>query len=590
MNTLDQRESGAFNQVRWLLNFARPARLKLAGSIAARMIGLLLAAALIAVPAWAIGQLFAAQQGLNEIVIGTVTAVLIIALVKAVARYLEQLLGHLAAFSLMGEMRVWILERLVPQAPAVTDGQGAARIHSTAVRDVDRVEVFFAHTIAPAFTIIVVPVIAVAFAGVAAGPFAAFALALVLACGVLIPFVGRRNTATEIAQVRADIAQHSADTLRLRDDVIANDATTWRQAGLGQLDARLAELLAVAGRRSGLRHALGLLRIWFGMLVVLAACAPALIAHPAESLSGALIAVALVPGTAGVFDSVERLATSLPAGIEATRRIRTLAAGEPTVTEPETPILVAATDTPRAELRKVTLTYPERFEPVLRDVSLRILPGETIALAGATGSGKSTVARLLQRHRDADLGQVLIDGVATRDLGSDAVAQRVAIADQSGFVLDASVGDNLRLADPQASDEDLQWACGVAEFELPLNTPVGRRGARLSGGQRQRLVLARTLLRARCAPGGLAGSLLILDEATSHQDPLTQARMLAKLGELGATTLVIAHRLETLREADRIHVMEAGRIVESGTYEQLAAAGGYFTALLRAGGSYLNGS
>lgn len=576
---------GAWPQVRWLLEFAQPATQKLAGSIIARLVGQLLAVALLAVPAWKLGEVWlsGAAPSFGEIA-PVVVAVALLAIVKAIARYLEQLLGHIAAFSLMAEIRVWLLRRLVPQAPAITDGQGSARIQATAIRDVDRVEVFFAHTIAPVVSLVVVPLAVIIAAGIWAGPLPAFSLAVVMLAGIGVPFLARTSSADaqHTAQLRADTAQHIADTLRLREDVRAYDAADWRAAQLARIDELLAEQLRTNGKHAGIRNAATSLRVWLGAALVALACVPTLLADRA-SLPGVLVTVSFVFGTAGVFDTVERLATSLPAGLAATRRIRELAGGTPTVTEPAQPASPSSdSGHPRVELRDVHFSYPGRDAGALRGVSLRLLPGSSIALVGSTGSGKSTIGRLVQRHYDADRGEVLIDGYPVTALGSDAVAERVAVADQQGFVIEGTVAENLRVVDPAATDDQLAWACESAELDLPLDAPVGRRGSRISGGQRQRLVLARTLLRASMAPGGLSQAVLVLDEATSHQDPLTQERMLDRLDELGVTTLVIAHRLETLRNVSRIYVLEQGRIVESGRYADLVATDGRFAQLLAA--------
>lgn len=585
-----KKHEGAWPQVRWLLEFAGAATRQLAGSIAARIIGQLLAVALLAVPAWKLGEIW--MRG-TELAAGellpVVVTVALLAIVKAVARYVEQLLGHLAAFSLMAEVRVWLLRRLVPQAPAITDGQGAARIQATAIRDVDRVEVFFAHTIAPAVTLVVVPLTVTIAAGVLSGPLPALAVAVVMLAGAGIPFLARTSgaDARRTAQLRADTAQHIADTLRLQEEVRAYAAADWRADQLARIDEQLADQLRTGGRRTGIRNAATSLRVWLGATLVALACIPVLIADRA-SLPGVLVTVSFVFGTVGVFDTVERLATSLPAGLAATRRIRELASGKPTVTEPHASVSVVtasavpADSYPRVELRDVHFSYPGRDAGALRGVSLQLPAGSSIALVGSTGSGKSTIGRLVQRHYDVAGGEVLIDGHSVTALGSDAVTERVAVADQQGFVVDGTVADNLRVADAAASAEQLSWACEMAEFELPLDTPVGRRGSRISGGQRQRLVLARTLLRAYNAPGGLQQAVLVLDEATSHQDPLTQQRMLERLDGLGVTTLVIAHRLETLRNVNRIYVLEQGSVVESGRYAELVAANGRFAQLLAA--------
>ena len=218
------------------------------------------------------------------------------------------------------------------------------------------------------------------------------------------------------------------------------------------------------------------------------------------------------------------------------------------------------------------------------------------ALSGPTGSGKSTLSRLIQRHVDPDAGEVIINGHNARDLGSTNVCRAVVVADQNPFLMEATVAENLCLGAPdgcEVPESLMHWALEFAAInpaELPLDRPIGRRAQRLSGGQRQRLALARTYLRAVLADGSvpngpganLAGKIVIFDEATSHQDPLTQARIVDNARACGATCIFIAHRLQTLAEADDILVIENGQLIERGTYDNLLNADGAFARLARA--------
>lgn len=575
----------------WLLSFARAASLRLLVSTVSRLLGHALGAAVLAVPAWGIGMLAAGRADRPSFLAGVVVATLVAAVLRALLRYLEQLLGHLAAFSLMGEMRIQLLERLAPQAPAVTEGLGAARIQTVAVRDVDRVEVFFAHTIAPAVSAVVIPFGATIAAWIAAGATIGATVASVLALGILLPLLGAaagQRAAQATATVRADIAQHVADTMRTREEIVAAQAEPQRAASLAALDRSLARVLRAAGARAGWRHALSNLRVWGGSLAVLVAGVLASGDADAfrDTLPGLFVAIALVLGTLTSLETVERLATSLPAGLEAARRIRELMCRPPTVTEPESPVTGDRAQSVALEFDNVTYTYPGTAGPVLCDVALEVRRGEFVGVVGATGSGKSTLARLAQRHRDPDVGNVRIDGEDARVRGTRDVTRRVSVASQDPFVLDDAVAVNLRLADINATDSQLHRALALVELDdLDLGAVVGRRGFRLSGGQRQRLALARTLLHA--APN-LPGGVLILDEATSHQDPLTQARLIRRLRTLGSSMLVIAHRLETLRDADRVIVLEEGRVVETGVWDELVAADGSFAALLAGQGRNLD--
>jgi ATP-binding cassette subfamily C protein CydD len=234
------------------------------------------------------------------------------------------------------------------------------------------------------------------------------------------------------------------------------------------------------------------------------------------------------------------------------------------------------------ELKDVTFTYPGASEPAIRNLSMSLTPGETVALIGKSGSGKTTVTNLLLRTLDPDSGQILYDGMPEEDLQLEWIREQIGLVPQDPFLFYGTVRDNLTMAKEDATDEELMAAITAAELKdfidaSPdgLETKVGDQGTALSGGQAQRLAIARALLKN--AP------IVILDEPTSQIDVETEALLNRALERLCAnkTVLLIAHRLSTIEQADRIIVMDQGALAESGTREELKARGGIYATMLK---------
>ena len=284
--------------------------------------------------------------------------------------------------------------------------------------------------------------------------------------------------------------------------------------------------------------------------------------------------------TAGAAGALSETYGELQRAAGATERLLELLAARPAIAAPSRPALFPA---PRGEIRfeEVTFHYPSRPKiPALAGVSLHMRPGETVALVGPSGAGKSTVFQLLLRFHDPQQGRVRIDGVTLRDADPAEARRRIGLVPQDAVVFGRSAAENIRYGRPEATMAEVRAAARAAQAEafideLPrgFDTGIGERGSQLSGGQRQRIAIARAILRD--AP------ILLLDEATSSLDAESETAVQTALRSLmaGRTTLVIAHRLATVRKADRIVVLDRGRIVATGAHRDLEAAGGLYARL-----------
>ena len=365
---------------------------------------------------------------------------------------------------------------------------------------------------------------------------------------------------------------------------------------------------ADAVRSAGVRAAM-LGRVFFVALGLVAAVGTAaiyglgaLLVVDGDITSGTLVALAALvtrvyqPLT-GLTNARVDLMTSM---VSFERVFEVLDAPEPIVDRPGAVDLVDCTG--RVTLDSVVFRYPaastsavatmeqqaipgaDPDRDVLNGMSLDITPGETVAVVGASGAGKSTMVSLIPRLYDVTSGAVKVDGTDVRDLTLTSLRAAIGVVAQDPHLFHTSIADNLRFARPSATDAELIEACRAARIHdtiaaLPdgYDTVVGERGYRLSGGEKQRLAIARLLLKDP--------AIMILDEATSHLDNDNEAHVQAALDAAlhGRTAIVIAHRLTTVRSADRIAVLDAGRIVEIGTHDELAAANGVYAAQLRAG-------
>lgn len=546
-----------------LLRLAKGSAGLLALSALARTVTLVCGAALLVYPAWLVGRL---ADGEDTPALGTVVAVMVaLAVAKGLTRYAEQLSGHTAAFALLEQLRLRLYEKLIPLAPAVTASRGSGRLLSAATRDVDRVEVFFAHTLAPVVTAVLIPAAAVALTWTLTGAPLGLALLLIylVAAAALIGIGRRGGRASSTAQVRARgaLAQEISDDLRGRQEITIFGAQEQRAQRVDHIGAQIAEGSRRTSVLQGLRAAAGqgwqVLALFVLLLLGLPRAQDGVIGY-----TELLLVLALVPGTAPALAAIEALGISLPAALASAASLHDLEESTPEVTEPDSPVAVIPEheDAASVSFHGVSFGYPGTDREVLRGVDLHIPAGEVAAVVGVSGSGKSTLASLLTRVWDPQAGEVRLGGTDVRDLALATLRGEITVVEQRPVMISGSIRENLLLGSADASEEQILAACRSACLDpdieaMPegLDTQLGSEGARLSGGQAQRLALARGYLRR--------SPVLILDEITSAQDPLTQAEILRRMpAATDATVIMIAHRSAVLRHVQRVYEIDAGEI------------------------------
>jgi ATP-binding cassette subfamily C protein CydC len=578
---------GRLRLARWLLTHTRDLLRPLGLAVVLRVVGQLVGVALLVIAVG--GVVRAIETGSDDVLWPTVGWLIALALVKAVLRYLEQYSGHYVAFAALASLRRLFFARLAPQAPAATDGASSGDLSTRATRDIDRVEVFFAHTVPPAVSAVVVPIVALLWTAIVVDPGLALVMLPVPVLVVaVIPFLSGGLTWHATRQRGAAsgrIAGHVSDSVAGVREIL----------GFGHRDARLSELDAL-GRASGraaarvsavagLRAALVQAAQYGGIVAVLLVGSSRAAAGDLDAADVA-VAIAVLLGIAGPTRAVDGFVADLDASFASAARLFEVLEREPLVSEASADHDGSDVDpahgTEAVRFDAVSFSYPGAEDPAIADVTWRVERGSHVAVVGVSGSGKSTLTSLLTRTWDPTAGTLRLDGTDVRALPLDALRGRVAIVNQRPFVFGRSLRDNVLLGAPDASDDDLAAALRTAALDefvasLPdgLDTPLRERGARLSGGQLQRLALARALV--------TDPDVLVLDESTGALDAATEAVVRERLAEWSAgrrTIIEVTHRVDQVLGADEVLVLDRGRVVERGVPRSLAEAGGPFASLL----------
>ena len=548
----------------------------------------------------------------------------IIAPLAGVLHWLESWFAHDMAFRMLAEMRIALYDKLDRLAPAYLVRRRTGDLVAMATHDVELVEYFFAHTVAPFFVAVFVPAVVIGTLGWFGWPMA-LALIPFLAVVALSPFLARHRIDVQGSRAReafGDMNAHAVDTIQGLSEILAFQRirsraaefvtrierhTALRLPFFSDLTKQTAVLEAATGL-GGLvvvatgAHLTGTGALEPAMLPMLTLLAMSAflpvseIAHIGRQLADTLGAtrrlyavhneVEVVTDGPGVDDrsymaraAYADVAPLGPRGAVASPPVE-LASGRAALPD----LGGAAASRPggiEIQVREVAFSYFANRRLALDGATFTVPAGKTLALVGPSGAGKTTAAHLLMRFWDPGSGVIRFDGHDLREYRLDDLRDRVALVTQDTYLFNETLRSNILLAKPEATEAELDHAVRSASLDtfvgaLPegLETRVGERGVRLSGGQRQRVAIARAFLKD--AP------VLILDEATSHLDAVNEQAVRFALEELMSerTTIVIAHRLSTVRNADRIVVLDAGRTEETGSHDELIARGGLYSRLV----------
>jgi ABC-type multidrug transport system fused ATPase/permease subunit len=506
----------------------------------------------------------------------------VMAPLAGILHWFESWTAHHMAFRLLAEMRVALFKKLDRLAPAYLVRRRTGDLVSMATQDVETVEFFFAHTVAPAFVAFLVPA-AVLVTLATFGWQMAAALFPFLAIVGLSPFFMRGRIdalGSRAREALGDLNAHSVDTIQGLGEI----------AAFQQEDARGRQFIDRVKVHHGLRMP------FFSDLTVQTA-----ILEAATGLGGLVVIITGVflvgqgslDRTILPLMSVLAMAAFLPVAeianigrqladtLGSTRRLHSVEQEVVPVTDGPGVGEMDMSAGAAISVEDVSFSYAGTNRAALAHVSFDAPAGATVALVGPSGAGKTTTAHLLMRFWDADQGVIRLDGQDLRDFVLDDLRDRIALVAQDTYLFNDTLRANVLVARPDATEAELDKAlerASLTEFVagLPegLDTPVGERGMRLSGGQRQRVAISRAFLKD--AP------VLILDEATSHLDAVNEQAVRGALQDLmqTRTTIVIAHRLSTIRNADLIVAMSEGRVVETGTHDSLLAKRGLYAHLV----------
>lgn len=483
------------------------------------------------------------------------------ALLIVLGRYVEGVVSHAGVYKLLASMRVALFEKIRTLAPACLMDRQKGDILNIAVSDIETVEFFFAHTIGPLFTVIILPCVTLGLALWFHPLFAAVLLPVYLIVSVVFPLIAVKAGRGVGLRYRARLGELKSLVLEsvygLKDIQIFG----FGPARLAQVEEKNREINKAAHGLTLHRQTVSSAPTFFVYLarILIIATASYLAAqgspHPVGTVVLSFVAAASFSST----QSLTMVVSSLLETYAAAERLFQIEDTQPQVTEPVHPKACG----PIREICFDQVGFSYGGNPVLRDFSLTLSGREKVGVMGESGVGKSTVLRLLLRFWNPQRGQITVNGIPIQEISLNELRQRISLLEQETFLTSGTLGENIALGKPDATREEIREAArqaGLADFieTLPqgYDTPMGEMGARLSGGERQRVGIARVLL--------LNPDVIVMDEPTSSLDVLHEKELLQTLEEAcrDKLLLLVSHRPSTLTGCGRIVRLEQGRAVE----------------------------
>ena len=517
---------------------------------------------------------------INTYFLAMLAVVVVLALGSALRFYFVMWIGE----RVVADVRDAIFSHLLNLSPAFFEAQRTGEVVSRLTADTTQIKSAFSSTASIALRNMVMLIGTIAMM-VATSPKLA-GLSLLALPLIVLPLVTYGRKVRSLSRLAQDTLASSAAFAQERLQAVSTvQSNVQEEAAREAFTGATATAFAAAAKRTLARAVLTALIIgvaagavvvllWYGANEVVSG------RLTAGTLSQFLIYAILAASSMGQLSEVWG-EVQLAAG--AAERISELLDEKPAIAAPASPVALPSPPLGAITLEGVRFSYPTRPDTLaLEDVGFAVKPGETVAIVGPSGSGKTTIFALAQRFFDPQAGRVLVDGIDVRKAVPQAVRGRIAVVPQETVIFSGSVLDNIRFGKPEASEQEVLAAARAARVDefaerLPkgYDTEVGERGVTLSGGQRQRIAIARAILRD--AP------ILLLDEATSALDAESEAFIQQAIEKLTAnrTTLVIAHRLATVRNADRILVLEAGQLVAEGTHAELITTSPLYARLAK---------